>query len=306
MGVSNQIAGGGEQRRYSKEAPMDIEYTDDAVGWIKHLEDNNATMHKKKHMVREDFPRPYIMAKSKSYGVVEEEMGQDKVSQRAGGNSSLPFLFPASSIPHPPPSTATHGRGDDNDKMDIEDNSVINSGSLVRPQDNKPISPHAFNRHKLRFSKAASDYMSKLSLGGSSPKDGRKKGSSTVSRRRKGYYDSDSGSSDSEFSGSGSSGDEDDFGKKSGHRHPFCNIFMASFFLYILYQIISTLRYDVSLKLQDHVAKTNQQITNCQRLYTDNRCEPLHLRVPALENSCREWKACIDQPVGTTSTWLDL
>lgn len=73
--------------------------------------------------------------------------------------------------------------------------------------------------------------------------------------------------------------------------------FAVSFYgVYIIYNIIRTIRRDIEVKLMEQTSNLMVEIESCRRQYYDNNCSP-DLIVPALEKPCRYWAKCMNQPL---------
>lgn len=70
------------------------------------------------------------------------------------------------------------------------------------------------------------------------------------------------------------------------------NICLGAGFLYILYAVWGGIMSDVGIEADKHTAEVMVEITNCQRQYNANRCQPENM-VPAMESMCGHWEACM-------------
>jgi hypothetical protein len=71
---------------------------------------------------------------------------------------------------------------------------------------------------------------------------------------------------------------------------------LAAILLYTLGSFIHTVRADIASKTALHRQRLFLEIDACQKAYLENRCVP-SMRVPALEQKCREWEACMSRSV---------
>lgn len=72
------------------------------------------------------------------------------------------------------------------------------------------------------------------------------------------------------------------------------NMSLAFILLYIIGGFIHTVRSDISAKTTVHRQRLALEIEACQKAYMENKCMP-SMRVPALEQKCREWEACMSR-----------
>ncbi|ORX90774.1 hypothetical protein K493DRAFT_56516 [Basidiobolus meristosporus CBS 931.73] len=70
------------------------------------------------------------------------------------------------------------------------------------------------------------------------------------------------------------------------------NLFLVAITLYIIMQLIYTVQRDVDIKVKEYSQSILQEIEQCSKNYAENRCI-LEDRVPAMENPCNVWEACI-------------
>ncbi|KAJ2752963.1 hypothetical protein IWQ56_006668 [Coemansia nantahalensis] len=78
----------------------------------------------------------------------------------------------------------------------------------------------------------------------------------------------------------------------SGYLQLGFNVFMVGTVLTVVVNVLLTIQRDVNAKIQEYSAEILQGISSCSKQYLDNRCDPL-LRVPAMEQACREWENCM-------------
>ncbi|KAJ2696161.1 hypothetical protein H4R19_005769, partial [Coemansia spiralis] len=78
----------------------------------------------------------------------------------------------------------------------------------------------------------------------------------------------------------------------SGYLQLGFNVFMVGTVLMVVVNVLLTIQRDVNAKVQEYSAEILQGISSCSKQYLDNRCDPL-LRVPAMEQACREWENCM-------------
>ncbi|KAK9702203.1 hypothetical protein K7432_011364 [Basidiobolus ranarum] len=71
------------------------------------------------------------------------------------------------------------------------------------------------------------------------------------------------------------------------------NLVLVAISLYIILQFIYTVQKDVDIKVEEYSAGILQEIGQCSRNYMDNRCAPPESRLPAMENPCNIWEACM-------------
>lgn len=80
----------------------------------------------------------------------------------------------------------------------------------------------------------------------------------------------------------------------SGYLQLFFNLLIVSFCAYLLWCFYSTIRDDIDSKVQLFSEEVVGQMTKCAKDFRENRCDPLE-RVPAMEQLCRSWEACMQQ-----------
>jgi len=80
----------------------------------------------------------------------------------------------------------------------------------------------------------------------------------------------------------------------SGYIQLFFNLLIVSFCVYLLWCFYSTIRDDIETKVQLFSEEVVGQMTKCAKDFRENRCDPLE-RVPAMEQLCRSWEACMQQ-----------
>lgn len=64
--------------------------------------------------------------------------------------------------------------------------------------------------------------------------------------------------------------------------------------IYLIYNIIKTIRADIDFKLLQQSRDLLVEISTCKKNYLDNNCSP-DLIVPALEKPCEYWSKCMNQ-----------
>ena len=72
------------------------------------------------------------------------------------------------------------------------------------------------------------------------------------------------------------------------------NLFVVGASIYCIYNFYNTINNDIEGKVQLHKEEILDEISRCQRDYRENRCDPA-IRVPAMEDACREWEACMNR-----------
>lgn len=72
------------------------------------------------------------------------------------------------------------------------------------------------------------------------------------------------------------------------------NFSLSVYGIYLIYNIISTIRKDIDSKLQGQIINLKIEIDNCRRNYHENNCVP-DLIVPAMERPCEYWLKCMNQ-----------
>lgn len=71
--------------------------------------------------------------------------------------------------------------------------------------------------------------------------------------------------------------------------------FIISFYgIYLIYNIIKTIKNDIESKLVAQSTNLLIEISNCRKNYVENNCSP-DLIVPALEKPCEYWLKCMNQ-----------
>lgn len=72
------------------------------------------------------------------------------------------------------------------------------------------------------------------------------------------------------------------------------NTTLSVYGLYLVYNVIKTVRADINFKLVQQSKDILVEISTCQKNYEDNNCSP-DLIVPALEKPCEYWSKCMNQ-----------
>lgn len=84
----------------------------------------------------------------------------------------------------------------------------------------------------------------------------------------------------------------------SPHRSRYVQVAMNSAFvgvvIYIIYNFITTIQSDVTIRAEDALRRELQIIENCNKDYIDNKCHLPHGRL--LELPCQELLACRNKP----------
>ncbi|CAO3650390.1 unnamed protein product [Cunninghamella blakesleeana] len=69
---------------------------------------------------------------------------------------------------------------------------------------------------------------------------------------------------------------------------------ILSIILYVVFQLIWTIREDFQIKANDYTNALIQEIQSCAQQYKINLCDP-ETRVPALEKKCEYWLLCMNR-----------
>jgi Di-sulfide bridge nucleocytoplasmic transport domain len=80
----------------------------------------------------------------------------------------------------------------------------------------------------------------------------------------------------------------------SSYLQLFFNLILVAFFVYLVYVVVSTIRHDVDLKVEEYSQDILNEIAQCSNEYIRNNCMPGR-RVPALEKTCSSWEKCMNQ-----------
>lgn len=80
----------------------------------------------------------------------------------------------------------------------------------------------------------------------------------------------------------------------SSYLQLFFNLILVSIFVYLVYVVVSTIRHDVDLKVEEYSQDILNEIAQCSNEYIRNNCMPGR-RVPALEKTCSNWEKCMNQ-----------
>ncbi|OMH82766.1 Nucleus export protein brr6 [Zancudomyces culisetae] len=80
----------------------------------------------------------------------------------------------------------------------------------------------------------------------------------------------------------------------AGYVQLFFNIFMAFAVVVIVLLLVKEIGGDIERKVQEYSVEIVQEISKCTKDYIMNQCDPL-TRVPAMENECLRWEACMNQ-----------
>lgn len=73
------------------------------------------------------------------------------------------------------------------------------------------------------------------------------------------------------------------------------NILLVGGFLWIIYSAISMMRSDLANATEKARSAVLSEMQACSHEYTKNRCSPREGRLPALNQVCNEWEACMNQ-----------
>ncbi|KAJ3417625.1 hypothetical protein HDV05_000082 [Chytridiales sp. JEL 0842] len=63
--------------------------------------------------------------------------------------------------------------------------------------------------------------------------------------------------------------------------------------IYVIVKFLLTVRHDLEMKALEHSAEIAQQVAECSKSYLDNKCSPVHERLPAMQVLCQEWELCM-------------
>ncbi|CAH6721485.1 hypothetical protein CLIB1444_06S03268 [[Candida] jaroonii] len=74
----------------------------------------------------------------------------------------------------------------------------------------------------------------------------------------------------------------------------FMNFIISFYGIYLIYNIIKTIKKDIESKLVAQSTNLLIEIANCRKNYVENNCSP-DLIVPALEKPCEYWLKCMNQ-----------
>lgn len=80
----------------------------------------------------------------------------------------------------------------------------------------------------------------------------------------------------------------------SSYLQLFFNLILVTMFVYLVYTVVSTIRHDVNLKVEEYSQDILNEISLCSNEYIRNNCMPGR-RVPALEKICSNWEKCMNQ-----------
>ncbi|CAM0140528.1 hypothetical protein VKS41_006545 [Umbelopsis sp. WA50703] len=80
----------------------------------------------------------------------------------------------------------------------------------------------------------------------------------------------------------------------SGYIQTGFNLFIVLVIVYLAVQAILTIQRDVQQKVAEYSTAIMKEISVCVKLYHENRCDPEN-RVPAMDEPCRNWEACMDR-----------
>ncbi|KAK6204977.1 Di-sulfide bridge nucleocytoplasmic transport domain-containing protein [Scheffersomyces amazonensis] len=72
------------------------------------------------------------------------------------------------------------------------------------------------------------------------------------------------------------------------------NCAISAYSIYLVIKVISVVKHDINIKLNEFTANVMVEIESCRRSYFDNNCTP-DLIVPALEAQCSYWSKCMNQ-----------
>ncbi|EGV64058.1 hypothetical protein PSN45_003849 [Yamadazyma tenuis] len=72
------------------------------------------------------------------------------------------------------------------------------------------------------------------------------------------------------------------------------NFGVSIYGIYLIYNIIRTIRKDIDVKILQQSVQLALEIEECTKKYHDNNCSP-DLIVPALEKHCSYWLSCMNQ-----------
>lgn len=69
-------------------------------------------------------------------------------------------------------------------------------------------------------------------------------------------------------------------------------MFIIGIICYLITQFILTVQHDLRLKQDEYVNEVTQQIQECFKQFSLNKCDP-ETRIPAIEKVCNEWELCM-------------
>ncbi|KAI9145655.1 Di-sulfide bridge nucleocytoplasmic transport domain-containing protein [Paraphysoderma sedebokerense] len=72
------------------------------------------------------------------------------------------------------------------------------------------------------------------------------------------------------------------------------NLFLLTIVIWIIVQVISTVKADVDMKVAEFSVDIMNEIAECTKHYLENRCAPV-TRVPAMEKACTAWDNCMNR-----------
>lgn len=72
------------------------------------------------------------------------------------------------------------------------------------------------------------------------------------------------------------------------------NLVACLFGVYIVYTITTTIKHDISEKMQQEASHRLVEMAACRRAYHENQCAPDTI-VPAMERACAHWQKCMNQ-----------
>lgn len=75
----------------------------------------------------------------------------------------------------------------------------------------------------------------------------------------------------------------------------FFNVLLLVIAVWIIFYFIKIIKSDVNLKYNEHLADNMKDISKCYEQYDMNKCSSDDFKIPALEDTCKVWEACMSK-----------
>ncbi|OUM56880.1 hypothetical protein PIROE2DRAFT_18313, partial [Piromyces sp. E2] len=75
------------------------------------------------------------------------------------------------------------------------------------------------------------------------------------------------------------------------------NVLLLVVALWIIFNFITTVKTDMNIRYNEYVLENMKNISKCYEDYNINKCYSDE-KIPFLENTCKEWEACMNQSPG--------
>ncbi|KAL6601929.1 hypothetical protein LY90DRAFT_696777 [Neocallimastix californiae] len=72
------------------------------------------------------------------------------------------------------------------------------------------------------------------------------------------------------------------------------NLLILVVAIWILFYFIISIKNDINIKYNEYLKENMKKISECYEQFKVNKCSS-DIRIPALENTCKDWEACLNQ-----------